>query len=197
MPRDKTNLLNIYRLREGIGLDQIQLEPFGYDLDYSDDEKKLYVLRANPGQLPWVTYFAELIDASKSVPESSSSSFVYVHQRGSRCYAIAGGYGYTKIEKWVEEDFGLEIATRIIRDNDISALNQRELKGNVRQIFRAVTGYNPIFDPDNHTRLLRHLQGKGEFEQKTFTVSGKASVSLRTRKPLRQINEETGSHLYF
>lgn len=189
MPRDKTNLLNIYRLREGTSLDQIQLESFGYELDYADDHKKLYVLRASPGKLPWVTYFADLLDVSKSTPESSSSSFVYLHQRGDRCYAITGGYGYTKIEKWVEEDFGLEIATRIIKETEISALNQRELKGNVRQIFRAVSGYVPIFDPDNHTRLLRFIQGKGEFEQKTFTVSGKASVGLRTRKPLRQINE--------
>jgi uncharacterized protein (TIGR04141 family) len=192
MRRDKTNLLNIYRLREGISLGQIQLEPFGYELDYFDADKKLYVLRANPGKLPWVTYFAELMDASKPVPESSSSSVVYLHQHGDRCYAIAGGYGYTKIEKLVEEDFGLEIATRIIKDSEISALNQRELKGNVRQIFRAVSGYNPIFDADNHTRLLRYIQGKGEFEQKSFTISGKASVSLRTKKPLSDITEVFG-----
>jgi uncharacterized protein (TIGR04141 family) len=189
MPRTKTHPLNIYRLRSGTHLNDIQLEPFGYDLDYANDEKKLYVLRANPAEPAWVRYFTELIDSTKAVPEHSSSSLLYLHRRGHRVYAIAAGYGYTKIEKWIEEDFGLEIATRIIKDTEISALNQRELKGNVRQLFRAVSGYNPIFDADNHTRLLRYIQGKGEFEQKTFTISGKASVSLRTNKPLNHITE--------
>jgi uncharacterized protein (TIGR04141 family) len=82
------------------------------------------------------------------------------------------------------------MALRMIDEKEeISALKQRSMKGHTRQIYRAVSGYDPLFDKENYTRILNSIQGKGNFLGKRFGVIGKTSLILRTIKDIENLNE--------
>src|SRR5699024_11089208 len=89
-----------------------------------------------------------------------SCGFLLLKRHGDNVYAITGGYAYTEIRDAILEDFGLQIALRMIDESGLANIKQRSLKGSVRQIMRAVAGYDPLFESENYNRMLDGLEGK-------------------------------------
>lgn len=189
MAREHTNRVVVYRIRPEIAIDDIDLTNSAYSLERSEDGLRLFVHKGKESRPQWAEFIAPLIETGYDELLNYSCSFVLLLKSDSRLYAIAGGHGYVELKKLIDEEFGLEVAVRLINERQVSALSQRSMKGSVRQVFRAVRGYDPAYDRENYNRILNHIEGKGEFEGRQFRISGRSSLVLSTVKDVSRIKE--------
>ncbi len=183
----KTTKLNLYRLSKDQKVEYLDFDRDGYELEFRDDSIKFYVQRNKTKPASWEKYFTEHLDSKKGRILNSTSSFIFLYIHKERGYILTGGFGFSKIQDIVDDEFGIEIALRLIEEEKISAINQKSMKGTTRQIYRAVAGYNPNFDRENFNRILNSIQGKCKFENRSFSISGKSSLSIRTERALESL----------
>lgn len=187
MARKKTTRIVVYKIKSSFKLDEIDLENSGYQKEYENGDIRLFV-KSNQSKPSWINFLSPYItDADELV--SQRLSFVLLRKCDDGIFALAGGSGYHSLKEFYEEEFGLQVAVRVITEDQIKSLNQKPLKGATRQIFRAVQGYNPSLDRSNYNRILKFLEGKGEFEGRTFNISGRTSLVLRTEKPVSEFDQ--------
>lgn len=189
MPKPKTTRLNIYRLRLPSLFETFDLSSKGYRLEYEDDATRLFIHPGKDSPPTWISYMGPLLQSGSDSIQNRSSSFLLLKRHNGSVYAITGGYAYTEIRDAILEDFGLQIALRMIDESGIASIKQRSLKGSVRQIMRAVAGYDPLFDAENYNRILDGLEGRVEFEGRQFRISGRSSLVLRTERSVDRVGE--------
>jgi uncharacterized protein (TIGR04141 family) len=190
MSREKSQRINIQKIKEDVSIDDIDLKTVNFVEEYSDEKQKLFIQPQKESKPSWREYLGRYISSDINQIINKTSSFVLLYKHNDSLYALTGGYGYNKIKKYIQEDFGVNIALRMIEEKEgISALKQRSMKGHTRQIYRAVSGYDPLFDRENYMRILNAIQGKGKFLDKRFGVVGKTSLILRTTKDIENLNE--------
>ena len=176
----KTNRIALYRLRDPKRPNHLELFNAGYELISESNEQKLFVKFAHQSIPTWRTFISEQLAQSRRDVYNSSSSFILLHYHANNGYAVTGGYGYLQIEKFAEKDFGIEVAKRLIGKDKISGLSQRIPRGELRQVLRTFTDYNPARDRDNLLRILQSIFGRGSFEGRSSRIEGKAAIILRT-----------------
>ena len=189
MSRKKSQRINVQKIKEEVSIDDIDLRTENFIEEYSDETQRLFIQAQKQSKPSWREYLEKYISSDINQIINKTSSFVLLYKHKNNLYALTGGYGYNKIKKYIQEDFGVNIALRMIEEKGISALKQRSMKGHTRQIYRAVSGYDPLFDRENYTRILNTIQGKGNFLGKKFGVVGKTSLVLRTTKDIENLNE--------
>ncbi len=187
MAREKTNRIVVYRLNSLHKFEKLDFSAKGYATEYADETIKLFVQTGKCSTPQWIAYIAPLLSTDPAKIVNESCSFILFVKHAGNLYALAGGYGYTQLEEHVDDEFGLQVALRLINGEAISAISQRAMKGTTRQVFRAVAGYQPVFDRDNYNRILKALEGRGRFEGRTFRVSGRSSLVLRTGKSVHNL----------
>jgi len=187
---EQTQRIVIHRLNDSVDIGSLDFSDGGYVLQQGQAPWRLFVLTDHANIPDW----KDLIENHlTTTPADSlvnrSCSFILLICHGGHNYAFTGGYGYHRIKAMADARFGLEVVLRMVEEEQIKAVHQRNLKGTTRQIFRAVHGYNPMLDGDNFTRILRSLEGKGRFEGRAFRISGRSCLALRTSRPLNQVTE--------
>jgi len=185
---DKLNKIVIYRVLPSLPLSSIDFSGRGYILEHSDENIKLFIQKGKKSQPQWISFIRPYSKNNIEDIFNVSSSFILLCKHNLNVYAIAGGYGYIQLNGIIDDAFSRNVALRMIKNKEVSGLSQRSMKGTVRQIFRAVRGYDPIFDRDNFTRILNSIEGKGEFEGRTFRVSGRSSLVLKTTKDASSVD---------
>lgn len=188
MAGTRTNRVSIYRVSNNALFDSLDLSNRRYREEFTDEHTRLFVKVGSRSVPAWVSYLGSLITHPDRIL-NTTSSFVMLKKHNGYLYALTGGYGYAEIKEYVEDDFGVALALRMIDEKQISLLKQRSLKGAVRQIQRAVSGYQPVLDPENYNRVLDGLEGKVSFESREFRISGRSAVVLRTARPIEQLGE--------
>jgi len=189
MNKEKSHKINVYRLREETSFEAIDLVGGGYELEYSNSRIKLYVQKQKSSQPEWAQFLEKYLTSNIDDIQNKSSSFVFICRNNHNIYALTGGYGHNKLKALIDEEFGVQVAIRMIDENTLTALNQKSMKGHTRQIYRAVAGYNPLFDRENYTRILNAIEGKAEFFGKKFRIVGRSSLALRTTKDIEEIDD--------
>lgn len=189
MNREKSRRINVYRLREQSHFDDIDLQTSGYSLEHSNKHVKFYIQTRAAKPPDWVDFFRQYIVSNIEKIVNKACSFVFLYRNSTNAYALTGGYGHTRLKPFIDDEFGVDVAVRMIDENGLTALGQKSMKGHTRQIYRAVAGYNPLFDRENYTRILDAVEGKAEFEGKKFRVLGRSSLALRTIKDVEHIEE--------
>jgi len=186
MAREKTHRIVLYRLKSASAVETLDFTDKDYVLEHEEPDMKLFLQVGKRSEPGWVKYIGPLLERDATEVLNSSCSFILLLKSGESGYALTGGYGYTEVEKYMCDDFGLQVAVRMI--DNISGINQRAMKGTTRQVFRAVAGYDPLFDRENYNRILKWLKGKGEFEGRSFQVSGRSSLVLRTGRGIEDVS---------
>ena len=189
MARVKSNKINVYKIKDSSLFATLDFKDGGFNSVFESPDRKLFIRSKSVSTPAWVEYLKPLLGTNVSGLISMSASFILLIKHNANVYALSGGYGHTQLEQYIEDDFGIRLALRMIDEKEIAALNQRSLKGTTRQIFRAVAGYAPVFDKDNFTRMLKAIEGKAVFEGRTFRIVGKSAVSLRTTKDISKLDE--------
>lgn len=189
MSREKTNRVVIYQVKPHISFDDIDFTSEGYTPEFSDATRKLFLQRDKASTPSWSSYIMPLLPEDTEKIHNFSSSFILVIHHNASNYILSGGYGFTELQNYVTEEFGLDLALRMIDEKEISTLSQKAMKGTTRQIIRAVAGYDPLFDSDNYNRILSAIEGKAQFEGRKFRIVGKSSLALRTAKDVHHLSE--------
>lgn len=189
MGRDKTNRVVLYQVKSHIAFDSLDFVDSGYTLQFSDANRKLFVQSGKISTPSWATYIEPLLPEPRESLFNSSCSFIMVIHHNTSNYILRGGYGFTEIQDYIVQDFGLGMALRMIDEKEVSALNQKAMKGTTRQIIRAVSGYDPLFDRDNYNRILNTIEGKAQFEGRKFRIIGKSSLALRTTRDINHASD--------
>lgn len=185
---ERTQRIVLHRLDDGVDLNSLDFGDAGYVLQDGQDAWRLFVLTNHQHVPDWKALIEPHLSAT--APDeiiNRSCSFILLIRHNSRNYALTGGYGYLRVKSIADPRFGLDVTLRMVGEDEIKAVHQRNLKGTTRQIFRAVQGYNPLLDASNFTRILRSLEGKGSFEGREFRISGRSCLALRTSRPLSQL----------
>jgi uncharacterized protein (TIGR04141 family) len=185
----QTKKIVIYKLRSHELVSEIDLTSAGYYLEFDNGNQRLFVNRGRRSKPHWFDYIKPLLSTHVNDITNTSTSFILLIHHKESGYAITGGYGYTTISDHIVADFGLNVVLRMLDPSTISTIQQRALKGTTRQLLRAVSGYNPMFDRDNFNRVLNSLEGKGIFEGKRFRVSGRSSLTLRTVRSVNDVSD--------
>ena len=189
MPRTKTNKISLYKLLKNSEFDVFSPKS-GYTVESEDKQHRLFIEFGRSRSPHWRNYLSPILTGSKNKIVNRSCSFVLLYKFRGDVYALTGGYGHTALVGLVEEDFGLQLAVRMIEDDsDIAALTQRALKGTTRHSIRSVAGYDPHLDRQNYNRILKSIRGKGLFEGRKFQISGSSSLSLRTEGDIAKLDD--------
>jgi uncharacterized protein (TIGR04141 family) len=189
LSREKTNRIVIYQAKPEVTFDELDFATRRYTLEFADVNRKLFLQRNKLSKPSWGPYVMPLLPAGSPEINNFSCSFILVIRHSASNYIICGGSGFTEIQEHITDDFGLELALRMIDEKEISTINQKAMKGTTRQIIRAVSGYEPLFDRDNYNRILNMIEGKADFEGRKFRVIGKSSLVLRTAKDINHVGE--------
>jgi uncharacterized protein (TIGR04141 family) len=176
----KTNRISLYRLRDLNRPSDLELEAAGYELISEGGGQKLFVKFEHRSSPTWRNFISKQLQEAGRDVANTTSSFILLHDKGNRRYAVTGGYGYTRIEKFAEKEFGIEVAKRLISRDRISGLSQRVPRGELRQVLRTFSDYDPSKDRDNLLRILQSVFGRGSFEGRSSRIEGKTAVILRT-----------------
>lgn len=185
---DKTNQISLYRLKPEVSLEGVDLGSRGYRTEFEDLATKLFVHGGHQSRPHWVNYVRPYLSEPDAL-QSKTASFVLVRQFSGRVYAVTGGYGHSAISSSVEDDFGMQLAMRMLDESSIALISQRSMKGATRQLLRAVSGYNPSLDRENYNRLLRALEGRAVFEGRKFRIRGRAALTLRTARSVSDLDQ--------
>lgn len=180
----KTNRINIFKINNTFSLSDFS-SINGYNKIFSDKTSYLFIQK-NKESIPEWSKFISSLSPSYSF-KNSSNSFIYlkIHKHG--LYALTGGYGHKVIQDYIDDEFGLNVALRLIDNLSLSSIHQFSIKSQTRQIQRSVANYNPNFDNENYNKILKSISGKGCFSGKKFLIQGKSSIVLRTEKDIKNI----------
>lgn len=160
--------LSAYRL-EVSAIDSLDFK--GYDvihaetvkIDNQSFEYRLLFFRARSKPASWYPAFAHLNLDKTKIPKTLSPGFILLVKFSNACYAVTGGVGFLHLRKSVDVtyQFGVELAKRILSEDELRSLAQRDTGGNVNAIDRHFRGrYRPKNDVNNLRRILKSVRGQ-------------------------------------
>jgi uncharacterized protein (TIGR04141 family) len=188
--KQPTNKLSLHRLKVPDAFEYLDPTLSGYRLEYADGETKLFIQSARSSPPHWLGYVAALLSSPKEKIFNTSSSFLLLRKFNGSTYAVTGGYAHNELRGEAVDDFGIQVALRMLDDEgSIATIGQRSMKGATRHLLRAVAGYDPQLDRENYNRILQALQGKASFEGRRFIVSGREALTLRTSRGVSELDD--------
>ena len=181
----KTNRINLFKIDEDFNLSNFS-SINEYTKVFSNKNSCLFIQKDKVSIPEWSNFISSLAPSYSF--RNNSNSFVYFRVHNYGLYALTGGHGYKVIQDYIDDEFGLNVALRLIDNLAISSIHQLSIKSQTRQIQRSVANYNPSFDNENYNKILKSISGKGNFSGKSFMIQGKSSVVLRTEKNISEID---------
>jgi uncharacterized protein (TIGR04141 family) len=191
--KQPTSKLSLHKLKNVDAFEHLDPTVNGYQLEYADEEIKLFIQSAKSSPPHWLEYVSPLISSPKERIFNTSCSFILLHKFNGNTYAVTGGYAHNELRGVAVDDFGIQVALRMLDDEgSIATIGQRSMKGATRHLIRAVAGYDPQLDRDNYNRILQALQGKANFEGRRFVISGREALTLRTSRSVSELDTVLG-----
>ena len=168
MPSDVLHKLSAYRL-EIDAVDNLDFKGFEvFHADTIEIEKqsfdyRLLFFKGQRKTASWYPAFAHLNPDKTRIPKTLNPGFILlVKLPNAACYAVTGGVGFIHLRKKVDVtyQFGVELAKRILSEDELRSLAQRDTGGNVNAIDRHFRGrYSPKNDVNNLRRILKNVRG--------------------------------------
>jgi uncharacterized protein (TIGR04141 family) len=183
---DAKQTFTIYRLRDAEGC-LTDLHQRGYHditLKAGYESYSLLVKEGAPRPPRWVRIFTDVAAHATELENlmNMTGSFVVLISTESNVYACAGGIGSFDVRRYAEEQFGLEIATRVLPPDRLRDMRTKHLAGRTEQeevVFRGY--YNYEFDSAKWEKLVKELIGElGKDE-----VQEALGLDIETRRAIR------------
>jgi uncharacterized protein (TIGR04141 family) len=188
--KQPTNKLSLHRLKDLDAFEHLDPTGSGYRLEHEDGETKLFIQSTKSSPPHWFRYVASLVSSPKEQLLNTSCSFLLLRKFNGTTYAVTGGYAHNEVRGAAVDDFGIQVALRMLDDDgSIATISQRSMKGTTRQLLRAVAGYDPQLDRDNYNRILQALEGKASFEGRRFSIKGREALTLRTSRSVSELDD--------
>lgn len=132
-------------------------------LDNVTYEYRLFFYKRVQKEASWYPAFGYLQLDNKDIPKTMNAGFILLVKLPNACYAVTGGVGYIYLRKSIDITyrFGIELAKRILTEEELRSLAQRDTGGNVNAIDRHFRGrYRPQSDVTNLRRILKNVRGQ-------------------------------------
>lgn len=112
--------------------------------------------------IKWKNFIKKIASEGESILKyqtSNSESFVLLLKNGHEIYAIAGGYGHTSIQDYVNHDFGLEILSRILKSDEklLVAVKEKNLTGGILGAIKFFRNNYNLNDNENFGNFYQEL----------------------------------------
>jgi len=121
-----------------------------------------------------------------------TASFVITIATSKNSYAVAGGQGAFAIQQFIEPQFGLEIAARVLPSNRLRNIKTKLLAGQTQQEDYTYRGYfNYDIDPLAWEKLTKELIG----DLNTETIQDLLDLELEGKKRVRLHAKESSFSL--
>lgn len=168
MAENKLHKLSAYRL-DVDAIDQLKFKGF----DIFDEGKatvenrsfnyRLFFFKGRAKTASWYPAFEHLNPDKAKIPKTLNPGFILLVKFSGACYGVTGGVGHLHLRKNVDVayQFGVELAKRILTEEELRSLAQRDTGGNVNAIDRHFRGrYSPKNDVNNLRRILKNVRGQ-------------------------------------
>ena len=86
MERKTSNKINMFKIHEDIHFDELDFKSIGYDKEYEDLNKKLFVQKTKFSSPQWLQYLQNLLSNSSSIL-NATSSFILLCKHNRNIYA--------------------------------------------------------------------------------------------------------------
>ncbi|WP_319780082.1 DUF6119 family protein [Maridesulfovibrio sp.] len=134
----------------------------------------------------WYNFFKNNIDfeAGSIIPKVQTSGFILIINFNDSTYALTGGHGYHGLTKKfiIETRFGIEIAKKILSQEELKGLAQKDASGTVNSLDRVFRSqYTPGGDIENLHRVLTTIRARKDKSTRDYHDIGssiKAGDSL-------------------
>nr|WP_040218205.1 DUF6119 family protein [Haemophilus parahaemolyticus] len=136
----KTNRINLFKIDEDFNLSNFS-SINEYTKVFSNKNSCLFIQKDKVSIPEWSNFISSLAPSYSF--RNNSNSFVYFRVHNYGLYALTGGHGYKVIQDYIDDEFGLNVALRLIDNLAISSIHQLSIKSQTRQIQRSVANYNP------------------------------------------------------
>jgi uncharacterized protein (TIGR04141 family) len=146
---EKTHRISLFRLRDPKHPTELELTNAGYELIYRDGQQELFIKATHESIPKWLPFVLSRLEKDVDRIKNKTASFILLQNYNSKRYAVTGGFGYLQLERYAENEFGLEVAKRLIAPDKVTALSQRVPRGELRHVFRTFNDYYPARDRDN------------------------------------------------
>lgn len=193
---DFVNRVTIFRLKASqSGTSGIFID--GYNEVYSSEDQDdapwkftVYFKQNDIDKPKWMFLFAHLTfdfegERQNLLPQVGTSGYIILVNYENSTYACTGGGGHFRIQGNLatEPRFGISVAKKILKKDELKSLSQKDATSFVHSLERAFrTNYQPKNDTDNLHRILTGLRGalskSREEERREIGTSLKASDSL-------------------
>jgi uncharacterized protein (TIGR04141 family) len=202
MADNKINKITVYKLKIN-KLSELSFQNYAeaksdiFHFDGLEYSYQLFFLQQDdPKDAEWFSLFSSLsLDLAKEkVPKVLYAGFILIVKIKDSFYGVCGGLGHVALSSQpIENRFGIILAQKILSLPELKGLVQKDTSGTVNSLDRVFRGtYNPQGDLNNLKRVLTHIRGKLQSQNRFCEVIGKSikagdALSVTGKKSFKDI----------
>jgi uncharacterized protein (TIGR04141 family) len=142
------------------------------------DGYKLYLFYKRwPSSIKWKEFIKTIADSKSQIiknPNSSNEGYVLLIEtpKSKTLYALAGGFGHIQLQEYTDNEFGLDVLSRLIKADDkvLKAVKEKNFIGGVLGSIKFFRGDYNFNENENFGNFYQELKAKLNLEilRKTF-----------------------------
>lgn len=116
-----------------------------------------------PQNPKWKKFLSQVVTDNRPISEANKSwteSFILLAQNEKNIYAVTGGLGFFTIQDYINQDFGIEVISRLIKKEDkiIKATKEKSVVGGVLGSSKNFRKNYNLFENDSFGKIYQELK---------------------------------------
>jgi len=162
--------MSIYKLNDSSLLEDIvgELDKKGYKRQETNENIQKFKIKlfynVYPPDVKWKSFFKQITKNDQDILKSKKSwteSFVLLllNEDKNISYSIVGGLGYFAIQEFIDNDFGMDILSRLIKKNDkvIRATREQSVVGGILGEAKFFRNNYTLYENESFGKIYQEL----------------------------------------
>lgn len=132
--------------------------------EYSEYKIKLFY-KKNPSNPKWKDFLYDIVETNediikKGVGWNEGFIMIFSNTESGRVYAISGGSGYHIFQEYINDDFGIDILSRLIKKEDkiLKSVKEKSVVGGVLGATKYFRNNYNLFENDSFGKIYQELK---------------------------------------
>lgn len=128
------------------------------------DYEIVLLYKKNPQNPKWKRFFSSIAKEDQDILKGNQSwaeSFIllFAHNNSDNLYAVSGGTGYFAIQGVIDNDFGIDIISRLIKKEDkiLKAIKEKSVMGGILGSTKYFRKYYNLYENDSFGKIYQEL----------------------------------------
>lgn len=155
--------------------------------DYNPDYDMRLYHKSDFSEVKWKSFISTIAIDGEPILENEklrNESFILFLKNKStnKIFAISGGYGYTTIKDLHQEDFGMNILSRIVKKDErmLRAAKERNLTGNIFGSVKYFRGDLNLYENKNFGNFYQEIQASLD-EKVLYNIFGFSKEDIKRK----------------